>query len=133
MFDSERARDLALGFTSQGIHRDDIAMQLDDYSMRRLGSQGQMKTCTIALKFAVYDFLRRSAVEKPVLLLDDIFDKLDAGRVSRIIEKVSSGDNFGQIFITDTNREHLDETLGALKSESRVFEVKDGSFELLSC
>lgn len=133
VFDSERARDLALGFTSQGIHRDDIAMQLDDYSMRRLGSQGQMKTFTIALKFAVYDFLRRSAVEKPVLLLDDIFDKLDAGRVSRIIEKVSSGDNFGQIFITDTNREHLDETLGALKSESRVFEVKDGSFELLSC
>ena len=133
VLDSGRARDLALGFTSQGVHRDDITMQLDDYSMRRLGSQGQMKTFTIALKFAVYDFLRRAAAEKPVLLLDDIFDKLDAGRVSRIIEAVSSGDNFGQIFITDTNREHLDETLGSLKSESRVFEVKDGRFEALHC
>lgn len=132
VLDSERARDLALGFTSQGIHRDDLTTLLDDYSMRRLGSQGQMKTFTIALKLAIYDFLRRPAVEKPVLLLDDIFDKLDAGRVSRIMETVSSGVNFGQIFITDTNREHLDETLGSLKSGSRVFEVKDGSFEVLS-
>lgn len=126
---SERARDLALGFTSQGIHRDDLAMQLDSYSMRRLGSQGQMKTFTIALKFAVYDFLRRKVGEKPVLLLDDIFDKLDAGRVSRIMETVSSGDTFGQIFITDTNREHLDETLGGLKAESRVYEVENGHFD----
>jgi DNA replication and repair protein RecF len=126
---SERARDLALGFTSQGIHRDDLAMQLDSYSMRRLGSQGQIKTFTIALKFAIYDFLRSKAGEKPVLLLDDIFDKLDSGRVSRIMETVSAGDSFGQIFITDTNREHLDETLGSLRSESRVYEVEDGHFD----
>jgi len=129
VFDAERARDLALGFTSQGIHRDDLLMQLDNYSMRRLGSQGQMKTYTIALKFAIYEFLRETAGEKPVLLLDDIFDKLDAGRVSRIMETVSGNEGFGQIFITDTNREHLDETLGNLRSESRVYEVENGRFD----
>lgn len=131
VLDAERARDLALGYTSQGVHRDDLSTRLGEYSMRRLGSQGQMKTFTIALKFAVYDYLRRASGEKPVLLLDDIFDKLDSGRVSRIIGTVSAGDNFGQIFITDTNREHLDETLGSFRSESRIFGVSDGRFEMI--
>lgn len=126
VFHSERARDLALGFTSQGIHRDDLSARLGDYSMRRLGSQGQVKTFTIALKLAIYDYLRKAGGEKPVLLLDDIFDKLDSERVRRIIAEVSGAVNFGQIFITDTNREHLDETLGGMRSESRLFEVTDG-------
>lgn len=131
VFEGERARDLALGFTSAGIHRDDLSTRLGDYSMRRLGSQGQVKTFTIALKLAVYDYLRKKGGETPILLLDDIFDKLDSGRVARIIGEVSGGDNFKQIFITDTNREHLDETLSAIKSDSRLFEVNQGDFKEL--
>lgn len=128
VLDAERARDLALGFTSAGVHRDDLSTRLGDYSMRRLGSQGQVKTFTIALKMSIYDYLRRKGGETPILLLDDIFDKLDSSRVARIIAEVSGADNFRQIFITDTNREHLDETLQAIKSESKLFEVKDGNF-----
>lgn len=131
VFDSERARDLALGFTSAGVHRDDLSTRLGDYSMRRLGSQGQVKTFTIALRLAIFDYLRRAGGERPILLLDDIFDKLDSTRVARIIGEVSGGENFGQIFITDTNREHLDETLSGIRSESRLFEVTDGRFEVL--
>lgn len=133
VFDSERARDLALGFTSAGVHRDDLSTRLGDYSMRRLGSQGQVKTYTIALKLAIFDYLRRKGGETPILLLDDIFDKLDSGRVARIIGEVSGGENFKQIFISDTNREHLDETLQAIKSDSRLFEVVDGCFNSVDC
>lgn len=128
VFDAERPRDLALGFTSAGVHRDDLSTRLGDYSMRRLGSQGQVKTFTIALRLAIFDYLRRKGGVTPVLLLDDIFDKLDADRVGRIIAEVSGSDNFGQIFITDTNREHLDETLRGIRSESRLFEVEYGRF-----
>ncbi len=128
VFDAEHPRDLALGFTSAGVHRDDLSTRLGDYSMRRLGSQGQVKTFTIALRLAIFDYLRRKGGVTPVLLLDDIFDKLDADRVGRIITEVSGSDNFGQIFITDTNREHLDETLRGIRSESRLFEVEDGRF-----
>ena len=130
VLNAERGRDLALGYTSSGIHRDDLYTQLDDYSMRRLGSQGQVKTFTIALKLAIYDYLRRKGGERPILLLDDIFDKLDSSRVARIIDEVSGSENFGQIFITDTNLQHLDETLSGIRSKSRLFEVPDGRFDL---
>lgn len=131
VFDSERARDLALGFTSAGIHRDDLLMRLGDYSMRRIGSQGQVKTFTIALRLAIFDYLREKGGVTPILLLDDIFDKLDSSRVARIIAEVSDSGNFGQIFITDTNREHLDEILAGIRPESRLFEVEDGKFSLI--
>lgn len=103
-----RERDMILGYTTRGIHRDDIDLLLDGYSMRRTGSQGQCKTYTIALRLAQFDFLKANNAAVPILLLDDIFDKLDACRVERIVDVVSS-DRFGQIFITDTNRTHLDE------------------------
>ena len=129
VLDSTRAKDQVLGYTSKGIHRDDLLTGLGDYSMRRLGSQGQVKTFTIALRLAIYEYLRKVSGLTPVLLLDDIFDKLDSSRVGRIMEMVSGDEGFGQIFITDTNREHLDEILGAIKGESRLFAVKDGKFE----
>ena len=91
-----------------------------------------MKSFTIALRLAIYDYLRRAGGITPILLLDDIFDKLDASRVGNIMEAVSSTDNFGQIFITDTNREHLDETIAGIHSESRIFEVSAGKFEIIS-
>ncbi|MDE7382226.1 MAG: DNA replication and repair protein RecF [Muribaculaceae bacterium] len=126
-----RPKDILLGYTSQGVHRDDLFTGLDSYSMRRLGSQGQVKTFTLALRLAIYDYLRSHGGMTPILLLDDIFDKLDSQRVGKIMELVSRGDNFRQIFITDTNREHLDEILSHLSGERRLIGVKDGHFEVL--
>lgn len=131
VLDRTRAKDQVLGYTSRGVHRDDLLTGLGEYSMRRLGSQGQVKTFTIALRLAIFSYLHKVSGLTPILLLDDIFDKLDSSRVSRIMEMVSGGEGFGQIFITDTNREHLDEILGAIHGESRLFTVKDGSFSLV--
>lgn len=123
-----RAKDVVLGYTSKGVHRDDLETRLNDWSMRRLGSQGQVKTFTIALRLAIFDYLRQAKGITPILLLDDIFDKLDYGRVSRIMELVSRADNFSQIFITDTNREHLDEILASISGDRLLLGVENGSF-----
>lgn len=127
-----RERDRILGYTAIGIHRDDIIVNINDMPLRRTASQGQAKTFTIALRMAQYQFLTESAGMKPLLLLDDIFDKLDATRVSRIIALVASED-FGQIFITDTNRRHLDEIPGHLAADApcRMWRVHAGTFEQL--
>ncbi len=122
----DRAKDRAVGYSLHGIHRDDLEMLLGGYPIRREGSQGQNKTYTLALKLAQFDFLRRTAsTTTPLLLLDDIFDKLDAQRVEQIISLVS-GPQFGQIFITDTNREHLDRILKYGNFDYRLFAVKAG-------
>ncbi len=126
-----RSRDRILRHTSVGPHRDDLVMTLNGMEVRRTASQGQTKSVTIALRFAQYDFLRRSISVKPLLLLDDIFDKLDALRVERIISIVATQD-FGQIFITDTNRKYLDEIMRAIKSDYRIWAVTDGAFTLMS-
>lgn len=122
----DRFKDRAVGYSLHGIHRDDLDMLLDGYSMRREGSQGQTKTYALALRLAQYEFLCRSnKTTKPLLLLDDIFDKLDAQRVEQIV-KLVAGDHFGQIFITDTNRDHLDSILSESGSDYKLFIVKDG-------
>lgn len=123
-----RAKDAVLGYTSAGIHRDDFLTGLGDYSMRRLGSQGQVKTFTIALRFAIFDYLRKASGLVPILLLDDIFDKLDASRVERIMHEVSGPGSFSQIFITDTNRRHLDDILAAIDGPRLMLGVEKGNF-----
>ena len=127
---ASRPRDLAIGYTTRGIHRDDMEMMLGDYPMKRIGSQGQCKTYLVALRLAQYDFLREQGDTAPLLLLDDIFDKLDAERVKQIIRLVSS-DHFGQIFITDTNRQYLDEIIQSIGSQYSIFSVNRGEFEVL--
>lgn len=122
-----RVRDEALGHTTVGPHRDDIEMTIDGMPMRRAGSQGQCKTYVIALRLAQYEFLRDATQMKPMLLLDDIFDKLDARRVERIMEIVTR-DDFGQIFITDTNRTHLDEIMARTQGDYRMWLVDSGTF-----
>ncbi len=122
----DRQKDRVVGYSLHGTHRDDLEMLLDGYPMRREGSQGQTKTFVLALKLAQFDFLRRTATRTtPLLLLDDIFDKLDSRRVGQIIDLVS-GENYGQIFITDTNREHLDKILGRGKHDYKLFDVAGG-------
>lgn len=122
----DRAKDRIMGYSLHGIHKDDIEMMLGDYPIRREGSQGQNKTFLIALKLAQFDFLRRTGSHTtPLLLLDDIFDKLDADRVEQIV-KLVSGEQFGQIFITDTNRDHLDRILAEAGQDYRLFYVEQG-------
>ena len=127
---STRQRDIILGYTTKGVHRDEMEMTLDDYPMKRIGSQGQCKTYLIALKLAQYEFLAQNGNTTPILLLDDLFDKLDAERVERIMQLVSS-DIFGQIFITDTNREYLDHIVKHTASDHRLYSVASGEFTLL--
>jgi DNA replication and repair protein RecF len=115
-------RDRVLTYTSVGPHRDDVALSLEGYPVKRLGSQGQKKSFLAALKFAQFSYLARRTGVKPLLLLDDVFDKLDAGRVGQIV-RVVSGERFGQVFITDTNREHIDEILRVQEVEHRIFAV----------
>lgn len=126
----DRFKDRAVGYSLHGVHRDDLEMLIGDYQMKREGSQGQNKTFVIALKLAQFDFLHRtSSSTTPLLLLDDIFDKLDAQRVEAIVQLVS-GDSFGQIFITDTNREHLDQILHNSQNEYKIYEVENGEVSL---
>lgn len=118
-------RDRIMTYTTIGIHRDDVLLSIGDYPVKKIGSQGQKKTFLIALKLAQYAWLQRMSGVKPLLLLDDIFDKLDADRVGQII-KIVSGDIFGQVFITDTNRGHIDEILKTQSSEYKLFNVNGG-------
>ena len=122
-----RPKDRIMGYSLRGVHKDDLLMQLGEYPIKREGSQGQNKTYLIALKLAQFNFLRRTGSQTtPLLLLDDIFDKLDASRVEQIV-KLVSGDRFGQIFITDTNREYLDKIMKKIEGEYKVFSVENGA------
>lgn len=121
-----RARDQIMGYSLRGVHKDELNMLLGDFPIKREGSQGQNKTYLVALKLAQFDFLKRTGTTVPLLLLDDIFDKLDASRVEQII-KLVAGDSFGQIFITDTNREHLDRILHKVGSDYEMFRVEQGT------
>lgn len=126
----DRLKDRAVGYSLHGVHRDDLEMLIDGYPVKREGSQGQSKTFVIALKLAQFNFLRETCSKTtPILLLDDIFDKLDASRVAQIVRLVS-GDGFGQIFLTDTNRTHLDEILQSYALDYKIFAVHDGDITL---
>lgn len=131
LLDSARRHDEIVRFTSVGPHRDDIEFALDSMPIRRSGSQGQCKTFTIALRLAQYEFLHRATSMRPLLLLDDIFDKLDSTRVARIMQLVTS-DTFGQIFVTDTNRRHLDEIIALTTGDYRLWAVEHGQFTPIS-
>ncbi len=117
-----REKDRILQYTSAGIHKDDLAMTLDGYPIKKTGSQGQQKTFLVALKFAKFGFIRDLTGVKPVLLLDDIFDKFDAHRVYQIIQMVARHE-FGQIFITDTDAGHLKRILSEVGTEHRIFKI----------
>ncbi len=122
----DRHKDRAVGYSLHGVHRDDLEMLIGGYPIRREGSQGQNKTFVVSLKLAQFEFLKdiRRGV-RPILLLDDVFDKLDARRVEQIV-RIVGGNGFGQIFLTDTNREHLDRILGGSCLDYKLFYVENG-------
>ena len=126
LLQASRARDLANEYTTSGIHRDDLVLRIGGYPLRKYGSQGQQKSFLIALKLAQYAVVAEAGGERPILLLDDLFDKLDAGRVEQLIRLVSE-DKFGQIFISDCNKTRLRSILDRAGADYSLFEVENGT------
>ena len=122
-----RQRDLILGWTSQGPHKDDLDMRLGEWPLKQVGSQGQQRTFVLAMKLAQALYLADTTGEAPILLLDDIFDRLDSERVERIVAMVQ-GEQFGQIFITDTDRQHLTEIIQP-GPDAKIFHVENGQIK----
>lgn len=120
-------KEQSLGYSSVGIHKDDLALLIENLPIKRIGSQGQQKTFLVALKFAQFDFMKQISGNAPILLLDDIFDKLDALRVKRIVNLVAEN-HFGQIFITDTNSTRMHEILSTIEIDYQIFTInKEGA------
>jgi DNA replication and repair protein RecF len=115
-------KDRVLQYTSVGIHKDDLLFQINDFSIKKFGSQGQQKSFLIALKLAEFEFIKKQSGEKPILLLDDIFDKLDEIRVSKIVEMVNN-DNFGQLFISDTHSERTENIVKSSHKNYKIFNI----------
>ena len=115
-------KDVILQYTSVGLHKDDFVFNIDENRIKRFGSQGQQKSFLIALKLAQFDYLKNETGNSPILLMDDIFDKLDLMRVKRIVEIVNST-NFGQLFLYDTDKERIEKVLSSLNLSSKIFEV----------
>ena len=122
---ASREKDRIMGHTTCGVHRDDLRFSIGSYPLRKYGSQGQQKSFLIALKLAQYRIIAQACGEKPILLLDDLFDKLDESRVSRLIELVK-GEEFGQVIITDCNGERMGNILHRAECSYKLFNVTYG-------
>ncbi len=119
---SSLQKDKALQYTSTGIHKDDLVFGISEHLIKKFGSQGQQKSFLIALKLAQFEFLKEQAKIKPILLLDDIFDKLDESRVRQLIELVNE-DEFGQIFISDTHAERTEDIVKQTNKSYQLFNL----------
>lgn len=115
-------RDRILEYTTAGVHKDDLTLEMNDHPVKSLGSQGQQKSYLVALKLAKFDYIKRKSGFSPILLLDDLFDKFDAERVEQIIRLVGNH-RFGQIFITDTHQDRLHEILSSHNTDYRLFRI----------
>ena len=122
-----RDRDAALRYTTAGVQRDDFIFKMDDYPIRRCGSQGQQKSFLVSLKFAQYEIMKKRYGFPPILLLDDVFDKLDMSRISNLLGMVA-GSDFGQIFITDSNKVRMAGIVDGLTADRTYFEAAGGRF-----
>ena len=122
LLEENLAKDRALQYTSVGIHKDDLSFQIDHFPIKKFGSQGQQKSFLIALKLAQFEFVKKQSGEKPILLFDDIFDKLDESRVSKIVEMVNN-DQFGQLFISDTHKERTENIVKTTHQSYTLFNL----------
>lgn len=126
MLNENFRKDLIMKHTTTGIHRDDLVFTIDGFPLRKFGSQGQQKSFLIALKIAQFEYMKQKKGYKPLLLLDDIFDKLDFKRVEQLMKLVSRNE-FGQIFVTDTNRERVEHIFKDIEVELSIFVIKEGT------
>ena len=114
-----------VGYTTKGTHKDDYSFEIEEKPLKKYGSQGQQKTFLIALKLAQFKHIESKTNTKPILLLDDIYDKLDEERISHLMSKICKGD-YGQVFITDTNTSRLPAFFKKKKHECFAFEIEKG-------
>lgn len=121
-------KDMAVQYTTTGIHKDDLLMKLEGHPLKKVGSQGQQKTYLVALKLAEFEFMQELMELSPILLLDDIFDKFDAFRVKQIIKLVADN-KFGQIFITDTSESRMKGILKDIPAEHKIFHITKSGLE----
>jgi DNA replication and repair protein RecF len=122
LLEQNLAKDRLFQYTSVGIHKDDLSFEIDNYPIKKFGSQGQQKSFLIALKLAQFEFVKKQSGEKPILLFDDIFDKLDETRVSKIVEMVNN-EEFGQLFISDTHPERTEEIVKTTHQSYKIFNL----------
>jgi len=122
LFEKNIERDRILQYTSAGIHKDDLSFEIDGYPIKKFGSQGQQKSYLIALKLAQFDFIKLHAKIKPILLLDDIFDKLDDLRVEQLINLVNNNE-FGQLFISDTHKQRTEDVVKKTNQPYKIFQL----------
>lgn len=122
LLDAHLNKDKVLQYTSVGIHKDDLNFEIDGFPIKKFGSQGQQKSFLIALKLAQFDFIKQQSGYAPILLLDDIFDKLDAQRVSQIVHLVNQ-DDFGQLFISDTHADRTEEVVKSTQQSYKMFKL----------
>ncbi len=124
-------KDKVLRYTTTGIHKDDLSLGINSYPLKRFGSQGQQKSFIIAIKLAQFDYTKNIKGFKPILLFDDIFDKLDETRVTQLIQLVSQ-DSFGQVVITDTQYDRIEKLTNSLPATYHVWEIEAGILNLIN-
>ncbi|MDO6492016.1 MULTISPECIES: DNA replication/repair protein RecF [unclassified Cellulophaga] len=122
LFDESLEKDRAVQYTTVGTHKDDLSFEINEYPVKKFGSQGQQKSFLIALKLAQFNFIKEQAKTTPILLLDDIFDKLDENRVAQIVSLVDD-DNFGQIFISDTHADRTENVVKNIHQSYKIFKL----------
>ena len=128
IFQRSQQQDLRFGYTTAGPHRDDMLFFIEGFPIKKVGSQGQQKSFLIALKLAQFQIIKQISGKLPILLLDDLFDKLDMTRVEYLLSLVA-GETFGQIFITDSNKVRINQILARVDSTAKSFEVHGGTYQ----
>jgi len=126
LMDMTLEKDRAVRYSTAGIHKDDLLFQIDGHPIKKFGSQGQQKSFVIAVKLAQFDYTKELKSFKPILLFDDIFDKLDENRVAQLIKLVSEN-SFGQVFITDTQRERIEKVFRQVDIDHKIFTIDNGN------
>ena len=130
LLERSRSRDILFGRTTKGIHKDDYRLEIDGYPMKRYASQGQQKSLIVSLKIAQFEILREENRYKPILLMDDVFDKLDDQRIEKIMNLVA-GHTFGQIFVTDARPERTLSIFESIQSDICIYHIQDGKAQSL--
>ncbi len=126
LLEQNLAKDRILQYTSVGVHKDDLSFEIDGYPIKKFGSQGQQKSFLIALKLAQFDFIKKQSKVSPILLLDDIFDKLDEKRVEHIVKLVDDK-NFGQLFISDTHADRTEEVVKKISQSYKIIKLENNN------
>lgn len=127
-FEEAQQKDLILQRTTKGIHKDDYGFDLGKHPIKNTGSQGQQKSFVISLKMAQFEFIHSALSQKPILLLDDIFDKLDQSRIKKLLHMITEN-TFGQVFITEAGQDRVEKFMDNFPGEKRTFSIKDGKVE----